>query len=157
MIPWRRDRLPTPYSWASLVVQRVQNPPSMWETWVWSLGWENPLEEGMTTHSSILTWRIPMDRGAWWATVHGVARVEHDWSDWACAQEYNQAKNQRSETCFFIDRANCPQVFRKSFLETALSVRVEKEWENASWFYFSNSKCFKEITTKCTVGSWIVV
>ena len=40
---------------------------------VQSLGWEDPLEEGMTTHSFILEWRIPMDRGAWRATVHGVA------------------------------------------------------------------------------------
>ena len=39
-----------------------------------SLDWEDPLEEGMATHSSILAWRIPMDRGAWWATVHGVTK-----------------------------------------------------------------------------------
>ena len=45
----------------------------MWEIWVQSLGWEDPLEEGMATHSNILTWRIPMDREAWHATVHGVA------------------------------------------------------------------------------------
>ena len=45
----------------------------MQETWVRSLGWEDPLEEGMETHSSILVWRIPMDRGTLWATVHGVA------------------------------------------------------------------------------------
>ena len=45
----------------------------MWETWVQSLGWEDPLEEDMTTHSSILAWRTPMDRGAWQATVHQVA------------------------------------------------------------------------------------
>ena len=38
------------------------------------LSWEDPLEESMVTHSSILAWRIPMDRGAWWATVHGVAK-----------------------------------------------------------------------------------
>ena len=50
----------------------VKNPPAMWETWVRSLGWEDPLEEGMATHSSILAWRIPMDRGGWWGTVHGV-------------------------------------------------------------------------------------
>ena len=47
----------------------VENVPAMWETWVQSLGWEDPLEEGMATHSSILAWRILMDRGAWWATV----------------------------------------------------------------------------------------
>ena len=46
----------------------------MWETWVHSLGWEDPPEEGMATHSSILAWRIPIDRGAWWATVHGVLK-----------------------------------------------------------------------------------
>ena len=47
----------------------------MQETWVWFLGWEDPPEDGMATHSSIIAWRIPMDRGAWWATVLGVARV----------------------------------------------------------------------------------
>ena len=45
--------------WASLVAQTVKNPPAMRETWVRSLGWEDPLEEGMETHSSILAWRIP--------------------------------------------------------------------------------------------------
>ena len=55
----------------------VKNPPSRRfgfnpprETWVQSLGWEDPLEEGIETHSSVLAWRIPMDRGAWWAAVH---------------------------------------------------------------------------------------
>ena len=52
-------------SWASLVAQMVKNLPAMWETWVRSLGWEDPLEEGMATHSSILAWGIPMDRGVW--------------------------------------------------------------------------------------------
>ena len=51
----------------------VKNLPAMQETWVRSLAWEDPLEEGMTTPSSILAWRIPRDRGAWWATVHGIA------------------------------------------------------------------------------------
>ena len=51
-------------SWASLVAQLVKNPSAMQETWVRSLGWDDPLEEGMATHSSIVAWRIPMNRGA---------------------------------------------------------------------------------------------
>ena len=62
------------YSWASLVAQTVKNLPAMWETWVQSLGQEDPLEESMATHSSILACRIPMDRGAWLATVHKAAK-----------------------------------------------------------------------------------
>ena len=50
---------PLQYSWASLVVQLVKNPLAMWETWVQSLGWADPLEKGKATHSSILAWRIP--------------------------------------------------------------------------------------------------
>ena len=50
---------PFQYSWASLVAQLVKNPPAIWETWVRSLGWEDPLEKGVPTHSSILAWRIP--------------------------------------------------------------------------------------------------
>ena len=60
----------------SLVAQMVKNLPAMWETWVCSLGEENPLKEGMATHSSILAWRIPIDREAWWATVHGVEKSQ---------------------------------------------------------------------------------
>ena len=84
MIPWRRKRLPTPvfwlgefhglYSpwgckeldttvrlslWASLVAQMVKSLPAVRETWVQSLGQEDPLEKEMATHSSILTWKIP--------------------------------------------------------------------------------------------------
>ena len=63
------------YQWkASLVAQTVKNLPAMWDTWVRFQGWEDPLEEGMATHSSILAWRIPTDRGAWRATVHWVAK-----------------------------------------------------------------------------------
>ena len=51
----------------------------MQETWVWSLGREDPQEKEMTTHSSILVWENPMDRGAWWATVHGVATKSQAW------------------------------------------------------------------------------
>ena len=64
----------------SLVAQMVKNLPGM-QTWVRSLGWEDSLEEGMATHSSILAWRIPMDRGAWRATVHEVAKNQTRLSD----------------------------------------------------------------------------
>ena len=67
------------FSWASLVAQMVKNQPPMWVTWV-----RSPLEEGMATHSSILTWRTPMDRGAWRAAVHGVAKSRTQLSDSAC-------------------------------------------------------------------------
>ena len=65
---------PLQYSWASPLAQMVNNPPAMRETWVRSLGWEDLLEKGMGTHFSILTWRIPMDRGVWEATIHSVPK-----------------------------------------------------------------------------------
>ena len=55
--------------WASLVAQLVKNLPAMWETWVLSLGWEDPLEKGKATHSSVLAWRIP------WTVVHEILQV----------------------------------------------------------------------------------
>ena len=58
-----------------------KNLPAMLETWLRSLGWEDPLEEGMANHSSILVWGIPMDRVACWATVHGVAKSRIQLSD----------------------------------------------------------------------------
>ena len=67
---------PLQYSLVSLVAQMIKNLPAMWETWVQSLGWEDPLEESVATHSSVLAWRIPMERGAWWATVHGVLKSQ---------------------------------------------------------------------------------
>ena len=66
---------------ASLGAQIVENLPAMRETQVRSLGREDPLEKGMATHSSILAWRIPMDRGAWRTTVHGVAKSQTQLSD----------------------------------------------------------------------------
>ena len=56
------------------MAQTVKNLSAMRETWVRSLGWKDPLEQGMATHSSILAWPNPMDRGAWWAAVHRVTK-----------------------------------------------------------------------------------
>ena len=63
------------------MAQAVKNLPAKQETWVLSLGWEDPLEEGVATCSSVLAWRIPMDRGAWRATVHGVAQSRTQLND----------------------------------------------------------------------------
>ena len=67
---------PLHYSWASLMVQLLKNLPAMWETWVWSLAWEDPLEKGKATHSSILGLENSMD-----CVVHGVTRSQTQLSD----------------------------------------------------------------------------
>ena len=59
-----------------MVAQMVKNLPVMQEAWVQSLGWEDSLEEIMAIHSSIIAWKIPMDRGVWRATVHRVAKSQ---------------------------------------------------------------------------------
>ena len=64
---------PFQYSWASPVTQLVENLPAMLETWVQSLDWEDPLEKGKATHSSILAWRIP-----WTLQSMESQRVRHD-------------------------------------------------------------------------------
>ena len=60
--------------WTSLVAQTLKNPPAKWETWVWSLGQEDPLEKGTAAQSSILAWRIP-----WTIYSMGSQRVGHNW------------------------------------------------------------------------------
>ena len=60
---------------ASMVSHLVKNLSAVWETRVRSLGWEDPLEKGMATNSSILAWRIPIERRAWQAIVHGVTKT----------------------------------------------------------------------------------
>ena len=67
------------FFWAFLVAQTVKNLPAIWETWVLSLGWEDPLEEGMATHSSILAWRIPRTAEPGGLQSMGLQRVRHGW------------------------------------------------------------------------------
>ena len=64
-----------------MVAQLVKNPPAVQETWVRSQGWEDHLEEGAATHSSILAWRTTMNRGAWHAAAHGVSNRQTQLSD----------------------------------------------------------------------------
>ena len=65
---------PLQYSWASFVTCLVKNPPKIWDTWVQSLGWEDPLENGKATHSTIFTRRIPWTEWNLWVANHGIAK-----------------------------------------------------------------------------------
>ena len=72
------------------MAQLVKNLPAMKETLAGSLGWEDPLEEDMATHSSTLAWGIPMHKGAWRTTVHG-GHKESDTTKWlSTAQQHSQ-------------------------------------------------------------------
>ena len=66
------------YTWASPVAQTVKNLPAIQETWVRDLGWEDPLEEGIATHSSILAWRVPWRKEPGGLQSMGSRRVRHD-------------------------------------------------------------------------------
>ena len=66
------------YIWTSLVAQMVKHLPAMWETWVRSLGWEDPLEKEKATHSSILAWKIPWTEEPGGLQFTGLQRVGHD-------------------------------------------------------------------------------
>ena len=78
-IPWRRDRLPTPVFLGFPYDSVVKNMPTMRETWVQSLDWEDPLEESMATHSSILAWRMPWTEESGGLQSMGLQRIRHDW------------------------------------------------------------------------------
>ena len=75
------------------MVQAVKNLPAMQETQVQSLGGEDPLEKGMATHSSILTWKNPMDRGAWCATVRGITKSQTQVSDFTLVRKISIYKS----------------------------------------------------------------
>ena len=77
---------PLQYSWASLVAQLVKNLPAMWKTWVWSLGWKDPLEKGKATHFSIWAWRIP------W-TVYSMGLQELDTTEWLSLSLYSKGNS----------------------------------------------------------------
>ena len=92
----------------------------------WSLVWEDPLEEGMATHSSILAWRILMDRGAWWATAHGVTKSQTWLSDYA---QYNTwwfyfKLFTDPSYCFPYQFKNPPRVYNCSFYSISVLVFV---------------------------------
>ena len=100
-MPWRRDRLSAPIFLGSpggsdCKESACNEGRSGFNTWVGkilSIGCKDPLEEGMATHSSILAWSIPMDRGAWQAIVHGVAKSQTQLSHW---EQPNTVQNARA-------------------------------------------------------------
>ena len=75
---------------SSLVAQRLKHPPAMWETWVRSLGWEDPLEKEMAPHSSILAWIIPWTEEPMWAILHRVAKSRTWLSDFTLRNQFPQ-------------------------------------------------------------------
>ena len=83
---------PLQYSWASLVAQLVKHPPAVLETWVRSLGWDDPLEKGKATQSRILAWRIP-----WTSESMGSWRVRHDWMTFTSLFSLIEGKRRRGQ------------------------------------------------------------
>ena len=80
----------------------VKNPSAMQETWVRSLGQEDPLEESMATHSIILAWRTPTDKGAWQPIVHGVAKSQTQLNDKAHTQGFMCIISLQTETILLL-------------------------------------------------------
>ena len=116
---------PLQYSWASLVAQLVKNPSVMRETWVWSLGWEDSLEKGKATHSSILAWRIP------WTVVHGVPKSQTGLSDFP----FQWIIYLYSTPCFFFNL-----IFYYAFL-------VNKNFKNIISYLCSTWFCLKHLNS----------
>ena len=99
---------PLQYSWASLMAQLVKNPPAVLETWVWSLGWEDPLEKGKATHSSILAWRIP------WTVFHGVTKSQTWLSDFHLHLCFPHSSVGKESACNAGDPGSIPWLGRST-------------------------------------------
>ena len=105
------------FIWASLVAQLVKNLPAIRETWLWSLGWEDPLEKGKATHPSILAWRIP-----WAVYTMGSQRVGHDWVTFTSLSQGIHIVSERSETESF--RAHILSITSQHFLLECFSPNI---------------------------------
>ena len=93
---------------ASLVAQMAKNLSTMQDTWVQSLGWEDSLEKGMATHSSILAWKIPWTGEPGRLQPMGFQRIRRDWSDLACTQGTNHKSfSNKLDFAFYI----CPSIW----------------------------------------------
>ena len=98
---------PLHYAWASLVAQIRKSPPVMLETWVLSLGWEDPLEKCMATHSSILAWWIPWREEPGGLQSMGSQSVRHDWVTKHSTAEPDQTKVKITHTYAFTQKETC--------------------------------------------------
>ena len=78
----------------------------MWETWVLPLGWEDPLEEGMAIHSSILAWKNPKDGGSWKATLHGLAKESDTTEQLITHTQGQMSRKHRKVTSIFLLEVN---------------------------------------------------
>ena len=110
---------PPQYSWASLVARMVKNLLTMWETWVRSLGLEDPLEKGMATHSNILAWRIPCTEEPGRLQSMGLQKVRHNWAINTCAWHY--------ALCWGYSGEQVDMIFLRSFCSTREVKTVNKK------------------------------
>ena len=136
-----------PGSRDSLMAQMVKSLPAMQETWIWSLGKEDPLEKEMATHTSILAWKNPMDGGARQSTVHGVAKSRTWLSDF-------------TSPCS-LQRRVCRYIFK-----ILISSSLDIPWEVGLWdclvvlflmFWRTLHTVFHNVSLDLNQGSWLGV
>ena len=110
---------------ASLMAQMVRNLPAMQETWIQSLGWEDPLEKGMATHSSILAWRIPWTEEPGGILSMGLQRIRHDWATNTFTFIYIEVRVQET-----------PKIYKKGCIDRekkTLKKASIRAWEQRRW------------------------
>ena len=111
------------------MVQMVKSLPAMWKTGVWSLGWEDPPEKEIATHSRILAWRIPLNRGTWQAIVHGVAesdmveRLTLHFLIWARKNTVDDGADDKSPP-----KRTLSEVVIQSLLPSGENVDIQGDW-----------------------------
>ena len=116
--PGERIGYPLQYSWTSLVVQLGKNLPAMRETWVWSLGWEDPLEKGKAPHTNILAWRIP-----WTVESMESWRAGHNWAIY-------QKKKKKKELRYLVEKNR----FSYPYMEKTTWYLLLFEWKMNTLF-----------------------
>ena len=114
---------PFQYSWASLVAQTIKNPPECRRPWFWSLGWEDPLEKGTATHSSIPAWRIPWTEEPGRLKSMGLERVGHNWLTFTFTKESDRHRFECQLTHIIVKISSFPKSSISPFLKWGL-VRI---------------------------------